>query len=189
MRKLVYYVGSTIDGAIAGPDDEIDFFPSGPEVLGWIAEEYPETLPAPVRAGMGIDAAPNRAFDTVLMGRETYRPALGAGLTSPYPHLRQIVASASLPELDPAIERTTDALATVRALKREDGLDLWLCGGSRLAGALLPEVDRIVVKRYPVVAGGGRPMLEGGFSPAAFTRAQTIGFDDGTAVTTFDRAG
>lgn len=27
MRKLVYHVGATLDGAIAGPGEEIDFFP------------------------------------------------------------------------------------------------------------------------------------------------------------------
>src|SRR5919112_1317854 len=48
MRKLIYYVGMSIDGRIAGPDGSIEFFPLA-EVMGWIAEEYPETLPAHVR--------------------------------------------------------------------------------------------------------------------------------------------
>ena len=43
--------------------------------MGWIAEEYPETLPAHVRQHLGIEAGP-RHFDTVVMGRATYDPAV-----------------------------------------------------------------------------------------------------------------
>jgi dihydrofolate reductase len=33
-----------------------------------------------------------------------------------------------------------------RALKREKGKDIWLCGGARLAGSLLPEIDELILK-------------------------------------------
>ena len=39
-----------------------------------------------------------------------------------------------------------DPLARVRELKAEEGLDIWLVGGGTLAHALLPEVDRLVLK-------------------------------------------
>lgn len=56
----------------------------------------------------------------------------------------------------------------MRRLQAEDSpLDIYLAGGARLAGAVLPEIDRFVVKLYPVVAGDGHPMLAGGsFAPA-----------------------
>ncbi|GAA2484108.1 hypothetical protein GCM10010276_22190 [Streptomyces longisporus] len=31
MRKLVYYIGVSLDGRIAGPSGEFDFFPQGNE--------------------------------------------------------------------------------------------------------------------------------------------------------------
>ena len=80
-----------------------------------------------------------------------------------------------------------DPLARVRALKEDEGLDVWLCGGGRLAGALLAEIDEIVLKRYPVVAGRGRPMLDGPFAPTAFRPTETVSFDDGALVTWFER--
>lgn len=32
----------------------------------------------------------------------------------------------------------------------KDGKDIWLCGGGKLAGALRPEIDVLVVKLHPV---------------------------------------
>jgi dihydrofolate reductase len=50
-------------------------------------------------------------------------------------------------------------LDRVRALKAEDGLSIWLCGGSTLAAALLPEIDTLFVKVSPVVLGRGLPLF------------------------------
>lgn len=66
MRKLVYYVGVSIDGYIAGPGGEFDFYPQSDEMGAWIYSEYPETVPTHIRPHIGLDA-PNRRFDTVLM--------------------------------------------------------------------------------------------------------------------------
>ncbi len=70
MRTLTYLVGSTIDGYIAGPADQIDFFPVGDDLLGHLTTALPETLPTHVRTHLGIDP-PNTRFDTVVMGRRT----------------------------------------------------------------------------------------------------------------------
>ena len=61
------------------------------------------------------------------------------------------------------IER--DPLEVVRALKAEDGMDIWLCGGANLAGQLLPEIDELHVKINPVVFGDGTRLVETDFSP------------------------
>jgi hypothetical protein len=42
-----------------------------------------------------------------------------------------------------------DVVGKVRELKREQGLDIYLCGGSKLAGELLDEIDELVLKTYP----------------------------------------
>ncbi|GAA3445503.1 dihydrofolate reductase family protein [Planomonospora venezuelensis] len=188
MRKLVYYIGMTIDGFIAAPDGGVDFFPVGKDVLDFIVEEYPETLPTHVRGQLGVDAE-NRSFDTGIQGRVTYEPALEIGVTSPYAHLRQYVVSESITESpDPAVEIVSgDPLAKVRELKAEDGKDIYLAGGGRLAGTLLPEIDRLVVKLYPVVAGAGIPLFTTGFSPVDFTLAGTRVLDGGMVVLTYDR--
>jgi dihydrofolate reductase len=85
------------------------------------------------------------------MGRTTYDIGRKVGLTSPYPHLRQIVVSSSITASpDPAVEVVgQDVAGTVRALKAEDGKDVWLAGGGRLAASLVDEIDELILKVNP----------------------------------------
>jgi dihydrofolate reductase len=192
----VYYVGTSLDGRIAGPGGEFDFFPQGEErqaaaYSAWMNALYPETVPTAYRTAVGVADAPNRRFDTVVMGLGTYRPALDTGVTSPYAHLRQYVVSSTLkPDIDPAVTvAPDDPLALARALKGEpgSGLDIWLCGGGRLAGSLLPEIDELLIKTYPVVAGSGVPVIDGSFDPAVFDVAERTAFPNGVTLTRFTR--
>jgi hypothetical protein len=74
VRPLTYYVGVSLDGFIAAPDGSIDAFPVTEDVMAFIAEQYPETLPTHVRKQLGI-TAPGTRFDTVVMGATpTRRP-------------------------------------------------------------------------------------------------------------------
>lgn len=186
MRKLVYYVGVSIDGYIAGPGGEFDFYPESPAYSAWMTGEFPDTIPTHMRTG----DAPNARFDTVLMGRGSYEPAFKYGITSPFAHLRQYVVSSTLgPVDDPAVTVVKDdPLSLVRELKQQDGMDIWLCGGGKLAGTLLPEIDEMVVKSYPVVAGAGVSVFEGEFDPTLFTPVKRESFDNGALVTWFSRA-
>ncbi|WP_457030990.1 dihydrofolate reductase family protein [Kitasatospora sp. P5_F3] len=193
MRKLTYFVGTTIDGFIAAPDGDPGFlFPYVTEdYLPHLVGEYPDTLPTPARAALGVADVPNSRFDTVLMGRGTYAPGLADGLANPYAHLRQIVFSRSLTvSPDPAVEVTAeDPVALVRKLKEEDGLGIWLCGGADLAGQLLPEIDELIVKQYPVVAGSGIPLFHADFSPRSFQLTDSRIFERGNVVLTYVKTG
>ena len=110
------------------------------------------------------------------MGSRTY--GVPGGLPSPYPPA-QYVASRSLSgtPADVTVIRD-DVLADVRRLKAEEGLNIWLCGGSALAGTLLPEIDRLFLKVTPVVLGRGLPLF------ATATRATGVRFTP-TAARTF----
>lgn len=170
MRKLVYFIASTIDGFIAARDGATDVFPMSQTTLRQIAEEFPETFPTHLRPVLGI-AAPNARFDTVIMGRGTYHPAFSQGITSPYAHLRQIVFSRSLPSgTDPAVTVVAgNAVPVVRRLKAErTGKDIWLCGGD-LAKQLIDEIDELILKLNPIALGEGRPLFAGPIGPRAFT--------------------
>ena len=92
MRRLIYLVAVTTDGFIADLDGGYGVFTNDLRVIGRIFEEYPETCPVRLRQALGVHA-PARYFDTVVMGANTHQPALDAGLTSAYPHLRQYVVT------------------------------------------------------------------------------------------------
>jgi dihydrofolate reductase len=190
MRKLVYFVASTIDGFIAAPDGSWDFFTIQDDVTAFLNARYPETMPTHVRALLGTDAEPNREFDTVVMGRNTYEPALREGITSPYAHLRQIVFSRTLGEsADPAVEIVAeDPLAFVGKLKQEPGKDIWLAGGGDFAGQLLPAVDELVIKLNPVVVGAGIPLAATGFDPHRFTLIDATPLASGVVVLRYQTA-
>lgn len=186
MRKLVYYVASTIDGFISGPDAETDFYPFGADLAEFIRTRYPETLPTHMRGPLGIEGA-NLVFDTLVMGRGTLDPALKVGIASPYSHLKQYVFSRSLPTGGEPEVVAGDPVGLVRELKKQDGLDIWLCGGGDLAGQLLPEVDELVIKLSPVIAGRGVPLVRRGFDPTRFTLTSTTPLPSGVVVLTYSR--
>lgn len=190
MRSLTYYVASTLDGFICGPDGSYDFFPFAPDTQEFTTTEYPETLPTVVRINLGINDAENRHFDSILQGSGSYQIALDAGLTSPYAHARQYVFSSKLPEdTDPSVTVVReDPCEYVRRLKDEPSpLGLCLLGGSAIAGALLPVIDEVVIKRYPVLAGSGLPMFKTGFDPHSFERVWSHSFDSGADYSLFRR--
>ncbi len=147
MRKLVYHIATTLDGYIAKADGSIPgFLQEGEHV-----SDYFEQL---------------KAYDTVLMGRQTYAMSFPAGLVAgqpSYPRMRNIVFSRSL-ELAPELPDTNPVLSMwqsllgyeassenagsfelvrensedfVRQLKAEAGTAIYLCGGASLATELL----------------------------------------------------
>jgi dihydrofolate reductase len=184
MRKLIYYFAASLDGYIAGPRGQTDFFPLAGEILA----EYPETVPVHARGPLGVAGAANRHFDTVIMGRGTYEPALGLGVTSPYPHLRQYVVSTTLATAGPQVEIVGgDPAALVRDLKKRDGLDVWLAGGGILAAALLPEIDELIIRRSPQVICSGVPLFDGPFIPTVFSPTARRDLGSGLSITIYHR--
>jgi len=187
MRKLTYFIACTVDGFIAREDGRFDFFPMTGEHLPYIVAEYPETMPGHLRDTLGVRAG-NAHFDTVLMGRHTYEVGLALGVTSPYPHLRQYVVSGTMaasPSPDVQLV-TTDPVDLVRDLKREGGLDIWLCGGARLAGALHGEIDELIVKVNPVVLGAGIGLFAGVRGPVTLALTDHRTFAGGVAIHRYD---
>ncbi|MFC0002935.1 dihydrofolate reductase family protein [Micromonospora siamensis] len=184
MRKLVYYVASSLDGFIAAPDGSYDFLTLEPDVAAHLTAEWPQTFPTFTHAQFGIASPPAGRFDALLMGRATYEPALRFGVTSPYAHLQQYVFSRSLAPSDhPDVRIVADDPASfVRELKRQPGGDIWLCGGGQLAGQLLDEVDELAVKLNPVVVGSGIPLADRGFAPSRFALAGSRVFDSGVVI-------
>lgn len=187
MRKLVYFIATTADGNIAGPNGETDFFPMVGEHITAQVSDMPETLPKHIREVLGAPTHQAR-FDSVIMGRATYEPALRVGITDPYAPLETVVFSSTLEaRREGSLRVTAEEPATVvRELKARPGRDIWLCGGGKLASSLLDEIDEVVLKVNPVLAPGGLPLFDGQARPRALQLRDRRVFDTGVTWLYFD---
>jgi dihydrofolate reductase len=140
MRRVRYQVACSLDGFIAGPDDDFD----------WITPE----------PSFDFDAL-YAQFDTLLMGRRTYEIVRASGES--FRGKEVLVASRTLsPEQHPEIEIVRDGLeARIRELRSKSGGDIWLYGGGELFAQLLDWdlVDTVEPAIIPILLGGGIPML------------------------------
>ena len=146
MRRLRYNCATSLDGFIADPQGG----------YGWIVED----------ASIDFDAL-FAEFDSFVMGRKTFEVMLAQGEANPLRGKRVIVASRSLDAAaHPDVTVVRDDIARhVAALKAEASeLDVWLFGGSELAGQLLEAglVDRLEVAVMPVLLRQGIPLLPPG---------------------------
>lgn len=195
MRELVYYVAVSLDGYIAGPGGEFDAFPVEGDHMAALNARFSDAIPTAIADAFGIERT-GTMFDTVVMGWNTYAVGLPVGMTSPYQHLQQVVFSRTRTEADipgehPNLTLTSeDPVEVVRRLKSEPGNSIWLCGGGTLATRLSGEIDRLVLKRNPLLFGDGIPLFApGAYQPSAFDEVSTTAFGSGVVVSEYVRRG
>jgi dihydrofolate reductase len=148
MRRIVYDVAVSLDGYIAGEDDDIPAFPGeGDHVAACLARL--------------------ETYETVVMGRRTYEFGYRFGLVPgarACPHMDHHVfsRSLSLPGRDVRVVRD-DRLGALRTLRAAPGGDIYLCGGGTFAGLVAAHglLDLLRVKLAPVVLDGGIPVFTG----------------------------
>lgn len=172
MRKVVYSVGTSLDGYIAGPGESLDFLHLRPS-----------------NYSMGPFF---KTIDVGLMGRKTYDAGvrLNGGKFESF-GLRCYIFSRSLPEKE-------EGLATfVRAeprkllgeLRQQKGKDIWLIGGGELAREFLKEdlVDVLYLAIVPVLIGGGTPLFAAGFPQREFVLKESKTYSGGLITLRYER--
>ncbi|MFE3453928.1 dihydrofolate reductase family protein [Nonomuraea sp. NPDC059194] len=183
MRNIIYWVHTSVDGYICGPNGEFDW----PSMSGELSD---------------YSIAMNESVDTFLYGRKVwemmsaYWPTADADPATADAHdlafaslwraTPKIVFSATL---DGDLGHNTrvigrDLAAQVAELKAAPGKDMLLTGGSHLAASLtehgLIDDYRIVV--HPVVLGGGLPLFPTRFDERLNLRLVESRAFDGSAV-------
>lgn len=143
MRKIIYYVASSIDGYISGINEDVS---------GFMGE------------GNGVDKylTDLKNFDTVIMGRKTYEFGYKYGLKPgqpAYSHMINYIFSDNfkLENLNPQVKIKKIDLKEIDEFKRQSGSDIYLCGGGQFAGWLLDnqKIDFLKLKLNPLIIGNG----------------------------------
>jgi len=150
MRKLILGVAVSLDGYIEGPKGEYDWC--------FTDQDY----------GMSDFF---KRIDALFIGRRTYEmfgPQSEVKPTeeqmAPFAHFKQYIFSDTLKEIQKEYTLVnSDGLEEkVRAIKNENGKDIWLFGGASLTTSLmnLGLVDEIGVGVHPILLGGGKPLFQ-----------------------------
>ncbi|WNM25321.1 dihydrofolate reductase family protein [Demequina capsici] len=153
------YLATSVDGFIAGPEDEI----------GWLQE--PRNTGVPLAVEPWVDHVPDgltydefvQDVGCLLMGRRTFDVACGFG-TWPYGEVPVLVATrrplsqseGAVTAVEGDIEDLIDAAHDVA-----DGKDVYIDGGALIRQALeVGALDELVVTVIPTVLGGGVRLFE-----------------------------
>jgi len=176
MKKIVYYVASSLDGYIAGKNDDISQF----ILQGEGVEKYQSDL---------------AHFDTIIMGRRTYEFGYQFGLTPgqpAYPNMVHHIFSDTLEieNLSDAVKIEPLSLDRIHAIQQASKTDIYLCGGGQFAGWLLENgmVDQLKIKLNPVVLGGGTQLFGNSSASANWVLTDKESFSDGMQILTYDKA-
>lgn len=173
MRKIVYYVASSLDGFICGPHEDISTFVG----TGNGVAKYLEDL---------------SDFDTVIMGRKTYEFGYKFGLKPgqrAYPHMTHYIFSngLTLENSDPKVHVRPVEIERIKELKTETGTDIYLCGGGIFAGWLLDNdlIDALKIKLNPIILGDGVRLFGNSKKALRLELTDTGKFDKGLQIMTF----
>jgi len=143
-RKLIFSAAMSLDGYIADRDDGYAWIlGDGNHALDTLEKwDYPAFL---------------NTIDTVIMGRRCYE----LGQHKDFKDQRVIVASMH-PIQDPQVSFTPDPISTLKALKAQEGKDIFLFGGAKLTQSCLKEnlIDVFILGIVPVILGQGIRLFE-----------------------------
>lgn len=141
MRKVIVYIAVSIDGFIAGKDDNLDFL----QIVEKPGEDY------------GYQHI-IETIDTVIMGRKTYDKVLSFGIPFPHAQRKTYVITHTKRPLIGNIEFYNGQLdLLVHQLKQQPGKNIFVDGGAEVINQLLKYnlVDEYYISLIPVILGVG----------------------------------
>jgi dihydrofolate reductase len=140
-RKLIVYIASSLDGYIAGPNDDLSFL----SIVEKDGQDY--------GFAKFLDSV-----DTVVLGRKTYDWVIkNAGQLS-YPTQKVFVITRNKKENSEKVEfYNQDLKELVDNLKSTEGKDIFCDGGAEIVNYFLNNnlVDELVISVVPTLLGQG----------------------------------
>lgn len=167
MRKLSLFIAASLDGYIAGPNDDLSFL----KMVEKEGEDY----------GYGAFTS---TVDTIIIGRRTYDYVLkeigAAHYDNGHNHVYVITQT-----MRPASGNTTfyagKVSDLVHQLKSQDGKHIYCDGGAQVINELLHEdlVDEMIISIIPILLGKGIRLFADGRPQQVLELVHTQTFDTG----------
>jgi dihydrofolate reductase len=164
-RKVILYIAMSLDGFIAGPNDELDFL----HPMQQEGEDY----------GYGAFVAD---VDTVILGRRTYEKVQSMGV--PFPHADKqtyVVSRQPLPSVGSTTFYMGDLETLLRDLRSRTGKHIFVDGGAWVVNELLQRhlIDELYISIVPLLLGDGIALFRGGRPTLPLTLVGTKQFSTG----------
>jgi len=147
-RKVILYIGMSLDGYIAKDEDNIDFL-SKVDIPG---EDY------------GYEDF-QQNVDTLIWGRKTYDKLLSFGIPFPHKDKKCYVLSHTRTGINEDVEYYGGSLpALISKLKNEEGKHIYCDGGGEAVFCLLKDklIDKMVISVIPYLVGQGVKLFKDG---------------------------
>jgi dihydrofolate reductase len=161
MRAVKLFIACSLDGFIARNDDSVD----------WLFHDN----------DYGMSAF-YKTIDTVLIGRKTYDLMVGLGLSHYNGKTNYVFSRTRSRAEDESIRYvSSDVGEFVESLRKREGKDLWLVGGSVLIDSFLKRhlIDEIILAVHPVILGGGIPLFRGGVAQTDLILQKCVEYESG----------
>jgi dihydrofolate reductase len=146
--RLRVFIACSLDGFIAGPNDDISWLPP----------------PDPAGSDAGYGAFMS-AVGCILMGRKTYDVAAGFEGAWPYGDTPvHVVTSRTFSPKAPTVKLVRGEIGALAAQARAaaHGKDVYVDGGTLIRAALDAHlIDELIVTVVPLVLGAGHPLFAG----------------------------
>ncbi len=175
MKKIIYYVASSLDGYIAGENDDVSKF----IFQGEGVEKYQSDL---------------KNFRTVIMGRKTYEFGFQYGLEPgqpAYQNMEHHIFSNTLKidNLSESVKIEKPSVDKVNEIRQNAKTDIYLCGGGEFAGWLLENglIDQLKLKLNPIILGSGTKLFGSSSASESWELIKIESFPEGLQILTYDK--
>jgi len=144
-RKLILYIAISLDGYIAGPEDDLSFL----SIVDQEGEDYGYSKFI-------------QTIDTIIMGRKTFDIVMK--MVEVFPHGDKacyIITKNPKPDAGKVRFYAGDLKELILKLKNKPGKDIFCDGGAEIVNALLEEklFDELIISIIPVLLGTGKRLF------------------------------
>lgn len=172
-RKVILFIGTSIDGYIADSTRGIDWLNT--------ATEFKEEDTSYETFYQGVD--------TVILGRTTYDQVVNELAPGNYPYsdaTSYVITSRETEDVEGVHFTSQSVVELVTELKAEEGQNIWIVGGSSVVTPLVEAnlIDEYQLSVLPILLGQGIPLFQQ--SPVSLTlKTGDVRVRNGIVATTY----